>query len=169
MELAHNKGREKVIFNVGEFVLVHRDAYFKPGAYIKLQPIYVGPFKVVKVINQNAYELDLPSMKISHRVINVEKLKKLVLKKDRYPKDPPNTAAERLERLHEITSVVGYDKDNKVLYCHMKDVDPTLTVEVPIDEFNKLPHNVGQSLIDNCHQIVETTILRGEGRCCKSY
>lgn len=92
-------------------------------------------------------------MKKSHRVINVEKLKKLNIRKDRYPKDPPNTTAERIGRLHEITSVVGHDKDNKTLYCHMEDVDPTLTIEVPMDEFNKLPYNVGQSLIDNFHQL----------------
>lgn len=44
MEMNHNKGRKEVTYNVGDFVLVHWDAYFKRGAYIKLQPIYVGPF-----------------------------------------------------------------------------------------------------------------------------
>lgn len=153
MEVTHNKGRKEVTFEIGDFVLLHRDAYFKRGQYLKLQPIYVGPFKVVKKINDNAYELDLPSMKKTHRVINVEKLKPLKRRKDRYPKDPPNTAAERKLRVHEIINVVGYDKDNKVFYCHMEDVDPTITVEYPVEEFNLLPTNIGQSLIDNFVQL----------------
>lgn len=162
MEVNHNQGRKEVTYKVGDFVLLHRDAYFKRGQYLKLQPIYVGPFQIVKKINDNAYELDLPSMKKTHRVINVEKLKPLKLRKDRYPKDPPNTAAERKLRVNEIINVVGYDKDNKLFYCHMEDVDPTITVEYPVEEFNLLPANIGQSLVDNFVQLWKQSSKEGE-------
>lgn len=59
METNNNQRRKPLLLNIGDHVLVHRDAYFKKGAYMKVQQIYVGPFRVVKKINDNAYELDL--------------------------------------------------------------------------------------------------------------
>ena len=61
MEVQENPHRQSLEFQAGEFVLLHRDAYFTGGRYLKIQPIYLGPFQIVKRINKNAYELDLPS------------------------------------------------------------------------------------------------------------
>lgn len=59
-ETIHNKGRKEIGFEIGKFALLHRDAYHNTGRYWNVQPFFVGPFSVVKKINEKAYELDLP-------------------------------------------------------------------------------------------------------------
>jgi len=57
-----NKGRKKMLFELGDLVWVHlcKD-HFPEQRKSKLQPRADGPFKVLRKINDNAYEIDLPS------------------------------------------------------------------------------------------------------------
>ena len=57
-----NKGRKKVLFEPGDLVWVHlcKDR-FPEQHKSKLQARADGPFKVLRKINDNAYEIDLPS------------------------------------------------------------------------------------------------------------
>ena len=57
-----NKGRKKMLFEPGDLVWVHlcKD-HFPKQRKSKLQPRADGPFKVLRKINNNAYEIDLPS------------------------------------------------------------------------------------------------------------
>jgi hypothetical protein len=58
-----NKGRREMIFEPGDLVWVHfRKERFPEERRSKLLPRGDGPFKVLKRINNNAYELDLPIM-----------------------------------------------------------------------------------------------------------
>ncbi|CAI4051372.1 uncharacterized protein SKDI_15G2110 [Saccharomyces kudriavzevii IFO 1802] len=50
-EEKRNPGRKEIILKPGDYVLVHRVAYFTKGEYWKTQPIYLGPSKVVKRIH----------------------------------------------------------------------------------------------------------------------
>ena len=57
-----NKGRRKVLFEPGDLVWVHlRKDRFPEQRKSKLQARADGPFKVLRKINDNAYEIDLPS------------------------------------------------------------------------------------------------------------
>ena len=63
-----------------------------------MKPIYFGPFKFVKKVWDNAFELDLPSMKKKLLVININFHKKYTLSES-FAKELPRTTAEMLERL----------------------------------------------------------------------
>ena len=163
MQVKNNEQRRAITFSVGEMVLLHRDAYFTGGRYTKIQPIYLGPFRVVKVINDNAYELDLPSSLKKHRVINVQFLKKLTKRSpEQYPKHLPRTSLERINRASEIIQVIGFDRDSRELYCKMQDVDPDLTCVYTFEEFDTLTKSRKQSLLRNFDQLAGTN-LREEG------
>ena len=57
-----NKGRKKMLFEPGDLVWVHlRKDRFPEQRKSKLQPRADGPFKVLRKINDNEYEIDLPS------------------------------------------------------------------------------------------------------------
>jgi hypothetical protein len=57
-----NKGRKNIVFEQGDLVWVHlRKDQFPYQRKSKLQPRADGPFKVLRKINDNAYEIDLPS------------------------------------------------------------------------------------------------------------
>lgn len=53
-ETQHNKSRVYETFEVGDWILLHKDAYGSDRLYYKIQPVYYGPFKVVKKISDNA-------------------------------------------------------------------------------------------------------------------
>ena len=57
-----NKGCKKMLFELGDLVWVHlcKD-HFSEQYKSKLQHRANGPFKVLHKINDNAYEIDLPS------------------------------------------------------------------------------------------------------------
>ncbi|EDO18644.1 Tkp3 protein [Vanderwaltozyma polyspora DSM 70294] len=153
MEVEQNRKRRPLIFEKGEFALVHRNAYFHAGKYKKIQPLFVGPFKVVKKIHDNAYELDLPTHVKTHRVINVHHLKKFVSRPDKYPKEAPITEEEILERANEVTGLVGISEDKKTYYCTMEDVDPTISVPLTEEQYNKIPLWTRTSIWKNFKQL----------------
>ena len=61
-EQCANKGRKKMLFEPGDLVWVHlHNERFPEQRKTKLQPRADGPFKGLRKINGNAYEIDLPS------------------------------------------------------------------------------------------------------------
>ena len=141
-------------YEVGDYVLLNREAYYSGGKYWKIQPIFVGPFQIVKKINDAAFELDLPFQRKLHRVINKCWFKKLQLRDGMYPKQPPRTPQELINRIKEITGIVGYSEQDKVYYGTFQDVDPQLVTEIPEEILiTYLDQNRRISLLENLRQL----------------
>lgn len=164
METSKNEGRKDIRFKVGEWVLLHRDSHFTKTTHPKTAPIYLGPYQITKVVNDNAYELNIPNHPILHKVVNVQWLKKYIHRSNEYNKAVPTSSLEKILRGSEIMEVIGFDTLNKKYFCKMRDVDPTLTVEYAEHEFNSIPSSRRQELLDHFNQsLTIRTSQREEG------
>jgi hypothetical protein len=73
-----DKHRREVRFEVGDEVLLSTTHLKLTGSgdrTAKFTYKYIGPFKIKRVVNNNAYELDLPPQLQIHPVLNVSRLK----------------------------------------------------------------------------------------------
>jgi hypothetical protein len=66
-----------VSYNVGDEVMLNASDYPQLRRH-KLDPTFVGPFKVKRVLGPSTVELELPQRWAIHATMNVEKLKKYV-------------------------------------------------------------------------------------------
>jgi len=70
-----NKGRKALIFEPGDWVWLHlRKDRFPTHRKSKLMPRGDGPFQVIKRINENTYELDLPDTYLGSHSFNISDL-----------------------------------------------------------------------------------------------
>ena len=70
-----NKGRRRIVFAPGDLVWLHlRKERFPSTRKSKLDQRGDGPFRVVKAINDNAYQLELPDKYGVHPTFNVADL-----------------------------------------------------------------------------------------------
>ena len=91
-----DRGRNPSRLKVGDLALVYRDFLISPEARQqpsrKLQPKWFGPFRVVREVGSNAYELELPSVFRCHPVYNVTALRHYeqnTISNRRQPVPPP--------------------------------------------------------------------------------
>jgi hypothetical protein len=109
--------RRAVTFKVGDQVLLSTDHLKLTGSEKrtpKLTYKFLGPFKVKRVINDNAYELDLPAQLQIHPVLNISRLKPYrdghAAFPSRPPADsrpPPAVTLENGAELFEVDSIIG--------------------------------------------------------------
>ena len=71
----HEKHRVDHKFQEGDEVWLHISKERMQGEGKKLKPIRYGPFKIIKKVGNNAFQLDLPSYMQMYSVVNVEKLR----------------------------------------------------------------------------------------------
>ena len=70
-----NKRRKALLFDVGDWVWLHlREDRFPTQRKSKLMPRGDGPFQVLKRINNNAYELDMPDTFLGSHTFNISDL-----------------------------------------------------------------------------------------------
>ena len=80
-------------FVVGDSVLVHRTAFRKHRDLHELKKFdvrWLGPFAIIKVVNANAYQLQLPSNFKKHNTINITFLHPY-RQSQRFPRPHPNS------------------------------------------------------------------------------
>ena len=85
-----DQARRLVTFAVGDRVLLSTtNLSLKMLGAVKLMPKYVGPFVVVKKVNEVAYQLELPATMKVHDVFHVSLLKLYVEDPNHNPPPPP--------------------------------------------------------------------------------
>ena len=97
MTTAADRHRRELTFTVGDRVLLST-ANLKiadPQYNAKLAHLYCGPFTITRVINANAYELDLPDHMSIHATVNVSQLRAYHDGRTAFPNRPRAPGADR--------------------------------------------------------------------------
>lgn len=148
-----NKNRNFINYQIGDLVLIHRNAYAKSDTYRKIQPAFLGPFKVVDKIGDNVCEIDLPEHRKTHRRINVEYLRPYTLRES-YPKIPPQSEQEALQRVHEIIGIAGWDQERKTWDLQWQDCHPEHVSTVSDDFLQQyVPDSIHAAIWQNLAQL----------------
>jgi hypothetical protein len=155
-----NKQRSDVKYEVGDMVLTHKDAlvYQSSDTYCKLHPAYLGPYRLVKKLNDNAFEVDIPTHIKKHRTINVQWYKKYNERDEAYPKLPPRTHREIMSRLSEIVGIAGFDYEKKLVTVFWRDCPPGLGSTITYEEFDAAPESIRASLVEAAKSLGATRI-----------
>ncbi|OXT13948.1 hypothetical protein B9K06_26035, partial [Bacillus sp. OG2] len=110
-------------YKVGDWILLHRDAFGANAKYSKIQPVYYGPFRLVKKIHDNAFEVDLPKMNKKDRVLNIQWFKVYEDPED-FACKVPQTDLEIQARINEMCGIGGFNYDDQTVDVFWKDCDP---------------------------------------------
>jgi hypothetical protein len=115
-EMQANKTRRQQTFEVGDQVLVESQALRTHSAQAlrpetKLSLITDGPYKILKVVNDNAYKLDIPSSFAVHPVVNVSKLRAYIPNKfSGRTTDPPPPVMGTIGEERYVHAILGHKK-----------------------------------------------------------
>jgi hypothetical protein len=110
--------RREVSFKIGDQVLLSTEHLKLTGAAgsrtAKFTYKYIGPFKIKRVINPNAYELDLPAQLQIHPVLNVSRLRPYHDGNALFPhrpqpdsRPPPEVVLENGAAVFEVESIIA--------------------------------------------------------------
>jgi chromodomain-containing protein len=109
--------RRAVTFAVGDSVLLSTEHLRLVGSDSRTPKFtyrFIGPFKVKRVVNANAYELDLPPQLQIHPVLNISRLKAYRDGHEQFPdrarlddRPPPEVAREDGAHQYEVESIMA--------------------------------------------------------------
>lgn len=151
-ELQHNRSRRLYEYKVGDWILLHRDAFGANAKYSKIQPVYYGPFRLVKKIHDNAFEVDLPKMNKKDRVLNIQWFKVYEEPED-FACKVPQTDLEIQARINEMCGIGGFNYDDQTVDVFWKDCDPRHATTITYQQFEHAPPTLQQSLLHNARMI----------------
>ena len=108
-----NENRKELTFKVDDSVMLSTANLRAKGRSAKLLPRFIGPYKVLEVINPVAYKVDIPSSLRIHNVFHVSLLKPYIDGAEAFPdreqvlRPPPEDLNEEGEELWEVEEIVG--------------------------------------------------------------
>lgn len=136
MENQYNKHKRDDHFALGDQVLIHKNVWGTNSTYNKMRPIYFGPYRIIKVLNENSYEVDLPVTNNKQKSINIQYLKKFVERDDRYMLQVPRTPLEMRQRINEIAAINGFDHRRKLLTVNWQYCNPIHHTTITYEDFD---------------------------------
>jgi hypothetical protein len=106
------------VFKVGDQVLLSTQHLRLTGAAgtrsAKFTYKYLGPFKVKRVVNENAYELELPPQLQIHPIVNIDRLRAYNDGRASFPsrpqpdsRPPPEVVLENGAEIYEVESIIA--------------------------------------------------------------
>jgi RNase H-like domain found in reverse transcriptase/Reverse transcriptase (RNA-dependent DNA polymerase)/Integrase zinc binding domain/Chromo (CHRromatin Organisation MOdifier) domain/Retroviral aspartyl protease/Integrase core domain len=107
--------RRAVTFQVGDKVLLSTDHLKMVDKRTpKFAEKYLGPFEIKRVINNNAYELNLPAQMQIHPVLNISRLKSyrdpqaaFPSRPPVHPRPPPHVVLEGGAEVYEVEAILA--------------------------------------------------------------
>lgn len=151
-----NRTRERIKYEVGEWILLNRDAYLNHTLYYKIQPVYFGPYRIVAQSGEQAFEVDIPATSKKHRIINSKWFRKFYEMSEAYPKQPPKTELEAIERARnkEIIAIAGFNKKKQFFDIYWLDCHPGHSSTLSKKLFDKyVPEIQKDSLLANLRSL----------------
>lgn len=131
------------MFKVNDEVLLERQALFPNETYAKLQPIYVGPFRIVSPLHEHSYELDIPTDDPrANRRFNHRMLKAYSVTDWAGPPRFPLHVDQLSAYAHNIRSIVGYSPTFEKVHVDFSNDVPGHCLEVSLQQLQ----NCGISL-----------------------
>lgn len=151
-----NSHRSSDKFAVGDYVLLHQDAMLGVlGKYVKLKPVYFGPYKLVSQVGShgNAFEVDFTTATRRHRTVNVSFFRRYHARGLHYPDNPPVTNHEATARIADIVAIVGYDSEDDEVAVTWSGCDPKHATRIPARLLVALPRSRLRQLLQQAGHI----------------
>lgn len=139
----------------------------------KLKHKYIGPFKIIRVINDNAYELKLPSTSKLHPVFNISRLRQFVprlmpsVEQDDEPIPIPTMIDDQDE--YKVQSIVNHKRVRGKMYYlvhwagyneYFNSWEPVEYLANARDIINQYHANIALKSVDDAVQDVTRTTQR---------
>lgn len=153
-ELQHNKKVRTHDFKVGDLILLNKDCFNRKYKYHKVLPVFIGPYRIIKQQGDNAFEIDFPETVHTKRVFNVRWFRHFLQQNAAFPRVPPRTDLEILQRLSEVTAIAAYDREHQTYDVHWKDCDPEHSTSIPTSYLNKMPSQLRSTLMTNLGHLI---------------
>lgn len=159
-----NRSRDRIRYEVGDWILLHKDAYMLTKTYYKLQPVYFGLLRIVVKSGEQAFEISIPITSKKNRIINSKWFRKFNKWPKSHPKKSLRTELEAIERAQnkEITGIVGYNKEEETYDVYWQDCQPQHSSTIRREIFDKyVPEVKRNSLITNLETLYPDLVWIG--------